>query len=271
MPSVTLTSWSCCRCGVSSPSELHSSCWYCFKSIGIVWIALTAGTTSLSGFHSSPFCAANLANWSAMLFFFFFFIWIFDDVRTHFNDGEWGHFTRRTETFQKISNMYGYLFVHITLHEFSVNSKTWGEGGKMLRSSAQGVDPPVCRVLDVAGKMLRSSAQGVDPPVCRTPGCYCYICKRQLCGFPQCATSWMTYARDSFVDSPSGAFCPLEGGAQTHWHQSYSSTWLQRALDTKSSCRMRWQKAESCSRCPTAKCCLDPDSNQVCYSHNAEN
>ncbi len=82
----------------------------------------------------------------------------------------------------------------------------------MLRSSAQGVDPPVCRVLDVAGKMLRSSAQGVDPPVCRTPGCYCYICKRQLCGFPQCAASWMTYARDSFVDSPSGAFCPLEGG-----------------------------------------------------------
>ncbi len=72
MPSVTLTSWSCCRCGVSSPSELHSSCWYCFKSIGIVWIALTAGTTSLSGFHSSPFCAANLANWSAMLLFFSF-------------------------------------------------------------------------------------------------------------------------------------------------------------------------------------------------------
>ncbi len=93
----------------------------------------------------------------------------------------------------------------------------------MLRSSAQGVDPPVCRVLDVAGKMLRSSAQGVDPPVCRTPGCYCYICKRQLCGFPQCAASWMTYARDSFVDSPSGAFCPLEGGAQTHWHQSYNT------------------------------------------------
>ncbi len=84
----------------------------------------------------------------------------------------------------------------------------------MLRSSAQGVDPPVCRVLDVAGKMLRSSAQGVDPPVCRTPGCYCYICKRQLCGFPQCAASWMTYARDSFVDSPSGAFCPLEGGGE---------------------------------------------------------
>ncbi len=58
--------------------------------------------------------------------------------------GEWDHFTRRTETFQKISNMYGYFFVHITLHEFSVNSRTWGEGGKMLRSSAQGVDPPQC-------------------------------------------------------------------------------------------------------------------------------
>ncbi len=27
---------------------------------------------------------------------------------------------------------------------------------------------------------------------------------------------------------------------------------------------MRWQKAESCSCCPTAKCCLDPDSNQGC-------
>ncbi len=60
--------------------------------------------------------------------------------------------------------------------------------------------------------MMRPSVQGVDPPVCCTPGCYCYICKRQLCGFPQCAASWMTYARDSFVDSPSGAFCPLGGG-----------------------------------------------------------
>ncbi len=64
--------------------------------------------------------------------------------------------------------------------------------------------------------MMRPSVQGVDPPVCCTPGCYCYICKRQLCGFPQCAASWMTYARDSFVDSPSGAFCPLEGGGPRH-------------------------------------------------------
>ncbi len=35
--------------------------------------------------------------------------------------GEWDHFTRRTETFQMISNMYSY----ITLHGFSVSSR-WG-------------------------------------------------------------------------------------------------------------------------------------------------
>ncbi len=112
--------------------------------------------------------------------------------------GEWDHFTRRTETFQKISNMYGYFFVHITLHEFSVNSRTWGEGGKMLRSSAQGVDPPVCRVLDVAGKMLRSSAQGVDPPVCRV------------------LDVAATHARDSSCLFRRG------GGGQTGWHRAYS-------------------------------------------------
>ncbi len=44
--------------------------------------------------------------------------------------------------------------------------------------------------------MLRSSAQGVDPLVCCTPGCYCYICKRQLCGF----TGW--------------ALCLLKGGSR---------------------------------------------------------
>ncbi len=74
--------------------------------------------------------------------------------------------------------------------------------------------------------MMRPSVQGVDPPVCCTPGCYCYICKRQLCGFPQCAASWMTYARDSFVDSQGGLLSSRGGDvdtlAQTHWHQSYS-------------------------------------------------
>ncbi len=63
----------------------------------------------------------------------------------------------------------------------------------MLRSSAQGVDPPVCRVLDVAGKMLRSSAQGVDPPVCRV------------------LDVAATHARDSSCLSRR-AICPLEGG-----------------------------------------------------------
>ncbi len=60
--------------------------------------------------------------------------------------------------------------------------------------------------------MMRPSVQGVDPPVCCTPGCYCYICKRQLCGFPQCAASWMTYARDSFVDSQGGLLSSRGGG-----------------------------------------------------------
>ncbi len=90
--------------------------------------------------------------------------------------------------------MVTYLYI---LHcmDFSVNSQWWGEG-----------------------EMMRPSVQGVDPPVCCTPGCYCYICKRQLCGFPQCAASWMTYARDSFVDS-QGGLLSSRGGAQTHWHR----------------------------------------------------
>ncbi len=90
--------------------------------------------------------------------------------------------------------MVTYLYI---LHcmDFSVNSRWWGEG-----------------------EMMRPSVQGVDPPVCCTPGCYCYICKRQLCGFPQCAASWMTYARDSFVDS-QGGLLSSRGGAQTHWHR----------------------------------------------------
>ncbi len=98
--------------------------------------------------------------------------------------------------------MVTYLYI---LHcmDFSVNSQWWGEG-----------------------EMMRPSVQGVDPPVCCTPGCYCYICKRQLCGFPQCAASWMTYARDSFVDSQGGLLSSRGGDvdtlAQTHWHQSYN-------------------------------------------------
>ncbi len=127
----------------------------------------------------------------------------FSDFRTSFSFslwlGEWDHFTRRTETFQKISNMYGYLFVHIILHGFSVNSRWWGEGG----------------MVSVPGPSCRPSVQGVNPPVC------CVlddICKRQFCGFPQCAASWMTYARDSFVDSPS----VLRPG----WHMQETVLWI---------------------------------------------
>ncbi len=115
----------------------------------------------------------------------------FSDFRTSFSFslwlGGWDHFTRRTETFQKISNMYGYLFVHITLHgffsEFSVVRGKWWD-------------------------------------------------RQYRVWIPQCAAPLdvtVTYARDSFVDSPSvlrpgwhmqetalwiprGAFCPLEGG-----------------------------------------------------------
>ncbi len=121
----------------------------------------------------------------------------FSDFRTSFSFslwlGEWDHFTRRTETFQKISNMYGYFFCtyHIAwIFQWILG----GEGrGEMMRSSAQGVDPPVCRVLDVAGKMLRSSAQGVDPPVCRV------------------LDVAATHARDSSCLFRR-AICPLEGG-----------------------------------------------------------
>ncbi len=51
----------------------------------------------------------------------------------------------------------------------------------MMRPSVQGVDPPVCCVLDVA----------------------------------------VTYARDSFVDSQAGPFVLSRGGAQISWHQAY--------------------------------------------------
>ncbi len=69
--------------------------------------------------------------------------------------GEWDHFTRRTETFQKISNMYGYFLYILHCMDFSVNFRWWGEGGMVTAPgpscgpSAQGVNPPVCCVLAV--------------------------------------------------------------------------------------------------------------------------
>ncbi len=56
-------------------------------------------------------------------------------------------------------------------------------------------------MVSVPGPSCRPSVQGVNP---------------------QCAASWMTYARDSFVDSQGGLLSSRGGGAQTHWYQSYS-------------------------------------------------
>ncbi len=106
----------------------------------------------------------------------------FSDFRTSFSSslwlGEWDHFTRRTEAFQMVSNMYGYFFVHIILHGFSVNSRWWGEGEWCLYQVHR-VDrqyrvwtPPVCCVLDAA----------------------------------------VIYARDISCWFFRRAFCPLEGG-----------------------------------------------------------
>ncbi len=106
----------------------------------------------------------------------------FSDFRTSFSFslwlGEWDHFTRSTETFQMISNMYGYFFAHIILHGFSVNSRWWGEGG----------------MVSVPGPSCRPSVQGVNPPV------RCVL------------DAAVIYARDSSCWFFRRAFCPLEGG-----------------------------------------------------------
>ncbi len=55
--------------------------------------------------------------------------------------------------------------------------------------------------------MMRPSVQGVDHPVC------CVL------------DVTVTYARDSFVDSQGGPFVlSRRGGGQTYWHQAYSSS-----------------------------------------------
>ncbi len=51
--------------------------------------------------------------------------------------------------------------------------------------------------------MMRPSVQGVDPPVC------CVL------------DVTVTYARDSFVDCQAGPFVLSRGGAQISWHQAY--------------------------------------------------
>ncbi len=81
----------------------------------------------------------------------------FSDFRTSFSFslwlGGWDHFTRRTETFQKISNMYGYFLYILHCMDF----RWWGEGGEWRLQPVRRADrqhrvwnPPVCCVLDVA-------------------------------------------------------------------------------------------------------------------------
>ncbi len=108
----------------------------------------------------------------------------FSDFRTSFSFslwlGEWDHFTRRTETFQKISNMYGYLFVHITLHGFFSEFSVVRGGGNDETVSTGCGSPSVLHPWMLLLHMQETALW--IPPVC------CVlddICKRQLCGFPQ--------------------------------------------------------------------------------------
>ncbi len=76
---------------------------------------------------------------------------IFSYFRTSFSFslwlGEWDHFTRRTETFQKISNMYSYFLYILHCMDF----RWWGEGGEWRLQPVPRADrqhrvwnPPVC-------------------------------------------------------------------------------------------------------------------------------
>ncbi len=117
----------------------------------------------------------------------------FSDFRTSFSFslwlGWWDHFTRRTETFQKISNMYGYLFVHITLHgffsEFSVVRGGGNDGTVSTGCGSPSVLHPWMLLLH-----MQETALWIPPVCCVLDD----ICKRQLL--------WIL----------RGAFCPLEGG-----------------------------------------------------------
>ncbi len=83
-----------------------------------------------------------------------------------------------------------------------------------MRPSVQGVGPPVCCVLDVTVTYARDSF--VDSHA--GP----FVLSR---GGPGILDVTVTYARDSFVDSQGGLLSSRGGGgAQTHWHQSYSSS-----------------------------------------------
>ncbi len=77
--------------------------------------------------------------------------------------GEWDHFTRRTETFQMISNMYSYFFVH-TLHYMGFQ---WVLGEEE-RGEEKGEQ----------GKIDETVSTGCELHCVLRLGCCCYICKR---------------------------------------------------------------------------------------------
>ncbi len=82
----------------------------------------------------------------------------------------------------------------------------------MMRPSVQGVDPPVCCILDVTVTYARDSF--VD---CQAGP---FVLSRWGPGILDVT---VTYARDSFVDSQAGPFVLSRGGGggQISWHQSY--------------------------------------------------
>ncbi len=116
---------------------------------------------------------------------------IFSYFRTSFSFslwlGEWDHFTRRTETFQKISNMYSYFLYILHCMDF----RWWRGGGENG---------------DCSRSLVRTVSTG--------------------CETPQCAASWMLllYARDSsrWLLTPGPHF--LSRGAQTFWHRARAYT-----------------------------------------------
>ncbi len=117
--------------------------------------------------------------------------------------GEWDHFTRRTETFQKISNMYGYFLYILHCMDFSVNFRWWGEGGNG----------------DCSRSIVRTVSTG--------------------CETPQCAASWMLllYARDSsrWLLTPGPQF--LSRGAQTFWHRASNQTPIPKQNPPRNLCK----------------------------------
>ncbi len=139
----------------------------------------------------------------------------FSDFRTSFSFslwlGKWDHFTRRTETFQKISNMYGYFLYILHCMDFSVNFRWWGEG-EMMRPSVQGVDPPVCCISWMLLLHMQETVLWIHRP-------------GLLSSRGGAQISWMLllHMQETILWIHRLGLLSSRGGAQISWHQSYSS------------------------------------------------